>query len=115
MTSTADAPSVSGDEVPAVTVPSARKAGASPASTSAVVPGRRQPSIATSPLGGEDRRDLVLQPALRSRLGGLALRLDGECLLALARDAEALGDLLGGLAHREVELRVGRGQSGWGT
>src|SRR5665213_2518304 len=47
-TSVADAPSVSGDEVPAVTGPSASKAGVNPASTSAVVSGRMQPSSLTT-------------------------------------------------------------------
>src|SRR6185437_13576923 len=47
-TSVADAPSVSGDDVPAVTVPSASKAGANPASTSTVVSGRMQPSSPTT-------------------------------------------------------------------
>src|SRR6185437_5604684 len=46
-TSVADAPSVSGDDVPAVTLPSASNAGASPASASAVVSGRMQPSSLT--------------------------------------------------------------------
>jgi hypothetical protein len=49
VTSTALAPSVSGEAVPAVTLPVALKAGFSPASASAVVPGRRQPSLSTTP------------------------------------------------------------------
>ena len=51
VTSTAAAPSVSGEEVPAVTVPSAVKAGFRPDSPSAVVPGRMQPSLSTRPAG----------------------------------------------------------------
>ena len=47
VTSTADAPSVSGEEVPAVTVPVSRNAGFSPASASLLVPGRMQPSLVT--------------------------------------------------------------------
>ena len=51
VTSTADAPSVSGDEVPAVTTPcSGSNTGFNDASASTVVPGRMQPSSAiTSP------------------------------------------------------------------
>ena len=49
-TSSAAAPSVSGEEVPAVTVPSLLKAGFSPASPSGVVSGRMQPSASTVPV-----------------------------------------------------------------
>ncbi len=47
VTSTAAAPSVSGDEVPAVTVPSRTNAGSSAASPASVVSGRGQPSSPT--------------------------------------------------------------------
>jgi hypothetical protein len=49
VTRTADAPSVSGEEVPAVTEPSALNAGLSPASASVVVPARIVPSWLTGP------------------------------------------------------------------
>ena len=49
VTSTALAPSVSGEEVPAVTDPSAEKAGFSPPSASTVVSGRSVPSCVTCP------------------------------------------------------------------
>ncbi len=48
MTSTAAAPSFSRQALPAVTVPSSRKAGFRPASFSIVVPGRGPSSLATS-------------------------------------------------------------------
>ena len=51
VTSTADAPSVSGEEVPAVTVPSASKAGFRPESASWVVSARMVPSCATPAIG----------------------------------------------------------------
>ena len=49
VTSTALAPSVSGEDVPAVTVPFWSNAGFSPPSASAVVPGRGVPSVSTVP------------------------------------------------------------------
>ena len=85
VTRQAAAPSVSGEDVPAVTLPSARNAGASVASTSAVVAGRRQPSTATSCPSARTGVELGVQATCRTCLGGLALRLDGERLLALAR------------------------------
>ena len=48
MATTAAAPSVSGEEVPAVTLPWARKAGFKPARPSSVVSGRMQPSSVTA-------------------------------------------------------------------
>ena len=50
VTSSAAAPSVSGELVPAVTEPSASKAGLSSASLSTVVSGRMQPSWRTRPV-----------------------------------------------------------------
>ena len=97
-----------------MTLPSCRNAGASVASTSAVVPGRRQPSSATSPPAVADRRDLGVEAALRLRLGRPCAATRRRTPPGARGDAEALGDLLGGLAHCEVELRVGRGQAGVG-
>jgi hypothetical protein len=51
VTSTADAPSVRGEEVPAVTVPSASKAGFRPDSASWLVSGRMVPSRVTPAIG----------------------------------------------------------------
>ncbi len=51
ITSTAAAPSLSGHELPAVTVPSGRNAGRSCASTSIVVPGRGPSSASTTVSG----------------------------------------------------------------
>jgi hypothetical protein len=48
-TRTAEAPSVRGEEVPAVTEPSASKAGLRPANASRLASGRIVPSVATVP------------------------------------------------------------------
>ena len=47
-----------------------------------------------------DRDDLVGEPACVDRRDGASMALQREGVLALARDAPALGDVLGGLAHR---------------
>ena len=106
-TTSAAAPSLSPDELPAVTVPPGRNAGFSVASFSALVSGRGCSSRATP----SDRDELVVEPArLRSRRPA-TLRLERELVLILARDAPALGHVLAGLAHRlerehGLELRV---------
>ncbi len=69
-TSTAEAPSVSGEEVPAVTEPAWSKAGCSAASACSEVSGRMQPSCYLMPCRAQralDRHDLVLR-SLPSRL-----------------------------------------------
>jgi hypothetical protein len=48
MTTTAAAPSLSGQQLPAVTVPSGRNTGASPDTASIVVPGRGPWSVSTT-------------------------------------------------------------------
>src|SRR6266511_3304178 len=103
ITRTAAAPSLSGHELPAVTLPSGRKAGSSCdsfssdlARTRAVVLGR------LASIGQRDRNDLAVEePGL---LGG-----HRELLRALrvlvhvgAADLVAVGDVLGRQAHRDV-------------
>ena len=61
VTKVADAPSVKGEDVAAVTVPFSSKAGFSSASFSAVVPGRMHPSLSTTPSGDVDRHDFIVQ------------------------------------------------------
>src|SRR5262245_45161750 len=50
---------------------------------------------------GDDRRELLGRATARDRLRGALLRGVREAILILARDAAALGDALGGLAHRD--------------
>ncbi len=54
MTSTAAAPSFSGQQLPAVTVPSGRNTGLSPATASSVTPARGPSSLATVVPSGSD-------------------------------------------------------------
>ena len=86
VTSTAAAPSVSGEEVPAVTVPCSSKAGFRPASASSLVSGRMQPSCSIVLAVAADRHDLVGEPPGGLGRGRLAVALDGELLLVVARD-----------------------------
>ena len=55
-----------------------------------------------SPFGwaNVDRHDLVVEAAGLRGGHRAPVRLERECVLVLARDAVALGDVLGGLAHR---------------
>ena len=99
----AAAPSLIPDELPAVTVPPARNAGFSAASFSSVVSGRGCSSRTTSPTGTSSSSK---RPASRGGRPAL-LRVERERVLVLARDAVALGDVLARLAHRlEREHRL---------
>ena len=105
------APSVSGEDVPAVTLPSAWKAGLSAARPSAEVAGRRQPSrsITTSPTRtARSPPPAGRRPAPRRRAAASRPRR----LLPLARDPVPARDVLGGLAHRHVDLRVALDEAG---
>src|ERR1035438_6752346 len=53
-----------------------------------------------------DRDDLFCQPPLRASVGSLLLALERECVLLLARDAVAPGDVVRRLRHREAGNRV---------
>ena len=55
-----------------------------------------------------DRDDLVVEPAGLDGRDGPLLALEGEGILALAADAPALGDVLGGLAHRVRVVPLGQ-------
>ena len=113
MTTTAAAPSLSGQALPAVTVPSSRKAGFSVASTSRVVPGRGPSSFVNSlAVGQRHRDDLAVEEAVVARLDGRVLALDGVAVHLLAGDLLAPGDVLGRLAHRDVDVGVLLGVAG---
>ena len=58
--------------------------------------------------GTDDRDDLVGEPAGLDGGDGPLLALERERVLALARDAPALGDVLGGLAHRVRVVALGQ-------
>ena len=105
--STADAPSLMPELLPAVTEPpSVRNAGRSFASASRLVSARGCSSRATTTgrlalaPGHLDRDDLVVEPAGLDGRDGALLALERERVLALAADAPPLGDVLRGLAHR---------------
>ncbi len=95
MTSAA-APSLIPLAFPAVTVPSERNAGLSLASASVVRLGPRM--LVDGDIA--DGNELVVEAAGRVRGRPALLRAQRERVLILARDAEALGDVLAGLPHR---------------
>lgn len=101
----AEAPSVSGEALPAVTVPKSRSnTGFNFASFSSVVSSR----------GWSSRSTIASSPALWDRYrhhargeltrlpgrDGAGVAVGGEAVLGVAADAEVLGHLLGELAHR---------------
>src|SRR5688572_28853442 len=59
------------------------------------------------PAGDLDWDDLVVEPAGLDGGDGALLALEREGVLALAIDAIALGDVLGGLAHRVRVVHLG--------
>ena len=93
--------------------PSGRKAGRSCASASmaGVGPGMlvagddHRLALALRDL---DRDDLVVEPAGLDGRHGPLLALERERVLALAADVPALGDVLGGLAHRVRVVPLGQ-------
>ena len=60
------------------------------------------------PLRDRDRDELVGEPAGLDGGDGAPLALERELVLALARNAPALGDVLGGLAHRVRVVPLGQ-------
>ena len=115
VTSTAAAPSVICDELPAVITPSGLNAGFSAASRSGDVSGR-MPSSTTSSvsasLGRPARHDLALEAAfVGGRAAAAAVRLERELVELLAGEPPLLGDQLGRDALRH-EVRVPRVQRG---
>ena len=111
---TAEAPSLMPELLPAVTVPpSAGTPAAASRAPRAVESARGCSSRSTttgSPFrcGTLDRHDLVVEPAGLDGRDGPLLALERERVLALARDAPALGDVLGGLAHRVRVVALGQ-------
>ena len=99
----AAAPSLMPEALPAVTVPSFENAGFSLASPSSVVPARIYSSASTamSPLrvANRDGHDLVGEFAGLLRGLGLVLRAEREFVLLLAADLPFGGDVLGRDAH----------------
>ena len=99
------APSLICEELPAVTVPPSRNTGRSLASFSSVVSGRGPSSACTvtgSPFGcgtGTGTISSSKRPASGGR-DRAPVALERELVLVGARDAVALGDVLGRLAHR---------------
>ena len=88
ITTTAAAPSLSGQQLPAVTVPSGRNTGLSAPTASSVTPGRGPSSRSTVvPSGSVDRRDLAREEAVLDRLLGEVLRADRELVLLGSADA----------------------------
>ena len=114
MISTADAPSVICDELPAVTLPSSLKAGLRLASASTVESGRMPSSAVSSSsvsLPSSSRtatgHDLVLEAALGRGPGGALVALHREGVELLTRDAPLVGDHLGADALAEQPARLG--------
>ena len=110
ITSSAAAPSLMPELLPAVTDPDASRlnAGLSVASDSRVASGRGCSSVSTVPPGVLDGDDLIGEPSgVVSGLPAL-LRGEREGVLLLAADAAALDDVLGGLAHRVRVVRIGQ-------
>ena len=111
--STADAPSLMPELFPAVTEPPSRlNAGFSLARASAEVSARGCSSRLDGrglalPTGDLDGDDLVVEPAGLDRGDRALLALERERVLALAVDAVALRDVLGGLAHRVRVVHLG--------
>ena len=105
MMMTAAAPSLSAQQLPAVTVPSGRNDGLSDATFSSVVPGRG-PVVGRhgAAVRQRHRRDLTRPEPVGDGLLGQVLRPDSELVLLRARDAAQPGDVLRGLAHRDVDV-----------
>ena len=109
MTITAAAPSLSGQALPAVTVPPSRNTGLRPASPSRVVPGRGPSSlVTTSPLGVVT--GMISRSKKPASWAATARVWDwsGELVLLLAADLLVLGHVLRRLAHGDVHV----GQAG---
>ena len=106
MTSTAAAPSLSGQALPAVTVPcSGSKTGFSAASFSIVVFGRGPSSLVSSPPSGSVTATISLSKWPDSCAATARVcEIERPFVLRLARDLAARGDLLGGQAHRDVDV-----------
>src|SRR5437667_247220 len=63
-------------------------------------------------IGQRDRNDLAIEKAVVARLDGCVLALDREAILLFAADLLPLGHVLGGLAHRDVDIGIFLGVAG---
>jgi len=105
ITTSAAAPSFRGQQFPAVTVPCSRNTGLSEATLSRVVPGRGPSSAETTePSGSVTGLISRCQKAVGERLLREVLRPDTELVLLGPRDAAQRGEVLGRLAHRDVNV-----------
>ena len=119
MISSAAAPSLSGQALPAVTVPPSLNAGFSAASFSSVVPARGPSSLVTTVSGKLDLVALLVGlPCARAtvtgtislskwpddRLDRAGLGDDRPLVLGLAADLAAIGHVLGRQPHRDVDV-----------
>ena len=112
MTITAAAPSLSGQALPAVTVPPSRKTGFSwrqplegGAGPGAVVLGHH------GAVGQRHRDDLALEEAVLLGRHGPGLGEQGELVHLLAGDLLVLGHVLGRLAHGDVDVGQALGRA----
>ena len=101
---TADAPSFSGEALPAVMVPSGRNAGFSVPSRCAVVPGLMLSSRASSSAGHGDHQ-VVVEAFVPGPFGEI-VRVDGELVLPFPGDPRLVG-------QQFVALAEGNGPLGW--
>ena len=118
MITTAAAPSLSGQQLPAVIRPSGRKTGLSPATASSVTPGRGPSSVDTTVPSG--RVTGVISRAQKPSAIAFSARFwrpDAELVHLLAGDVVDLRQVLRGLAHGQVDVgqlavlaRVGPGR-----
>ena len=105
MMTRAAAPSLSGQQLPAVTVPSGRKTGLSASTASSVTPARGPSSAVTTVPSGSVTGVISRCPeAFGDRLLGEVLRAHAELVHVAAGHALDLGQVLGGLAHRDVDV-----------
>ena len=105
MTITAAAPSLSGQALPAVTRPSGRNTGFRPDSASSVVPARGPSSLLTTVPSGVvtgviSRSQKPLSIAFSARF----CDADGELVHVLPGDVLEQRQVLGGLAHGDVDV-----------
>ena len=99
------APSFSGEELPAVTVPSVRKTGLSRASFSSDESARIDSSRSRS-VPGTGTTSVVVRPGVPGRVGEL-VAAGGELVLRLAADPVLVGEDLGALAQARRSTAAG--------
>src|SRR3954453_20023938 len=105
MTTTAAAPSLSGQQLPAGRTPSGRKTGCGGELRDGLVGDTGAGAVVDGDdgaVGRGDGRDLAGPEAVGDRLLGQVLRAHRELVDLLAVQAAEGGDVLGGLAHRDV-------------